>query len=186
MKKKRNLMGRQAKQQEVAALFRPGAIVIESLDDAVETLTEMEEAKAAIQPVLDFIEEARKSATEFVRTTDKKVIQLDGAYYRRQSRTSSYMVATDAQIPENSPKGTKSIQAICKGKTISIKRGGKMVSIPLWSYVTRRHVDKAKLDLAVKKGALTDKEVGKAYLETEGAVFIQRYDGIPPEERDES
>lgn len=174
-KAKRKTLGHMARPKEITVSYVPGAIVVDDAESAKNALEMMEQAKADIKPVLDFIEQARKAAQHWAVVSATKVIQLEEpeVYYRKIQRTSRFWVASPADMPSSKPKGAKSLREICEGK--KVKAGKKM--IPLWNFITKRVPDPDKINEAVARGFLTEKEVGKAYLETTGDPFIQRFEG---------
>lgn len=175
--KKNKTLGR-GKPAEITATYIPGAVIIDDMESAVEMLELMEEAEESIAPVVKFISEARKAATEYAKTSDVTVIQLEGRYWRKIQRFSRFFVATWDDMPDPKPKGAKPLREI-----VTNKKGpnGK----PLWNFITRRVPDKGLIDSAVKKGFITEKELGKAYIEAPQAVFIQRFEGEAVEEDDD-
>lgn len=172
MKKKSKRIGGSTA-QTAQLTYIPGAVVVENLDEAKAALTEYDELMAQIRPVAEYADQLRKAATAFAKSTMTDVIQLEDSYWRKQQRYSKVLIQTDDDIPKNAPKGTKSLQALCKGLTIT--RKGK--EIPLWNFITVRVVDHEKLGQAVALGALSEKKAAKAYLETPQQAFIQRYEG---------
>lgn len=177
MKKKRNVLG-SAKPEQVELTYTPGAVVIETLEQAQEALQEYDELMLSVKPVLTYAEEIRKAATGFAKSTLTEVIPVEGGYWRKQQRFSRVLVETNNDIPKNAPKGTKSLRSLCKGLTIT--RKGK--EMPLWNFITVRVVDRDKLAQAVSLGAISEKKAAKAFLETPQAAFIQRYEGEAKDE----
>lgn len=154
-----------------------GAVIVDSEERAVEILEMMEAASEAIKPVTDFVAEARKQVTEFQRTRNVKVVQLEGHYWRLIQRMSRFWVATKADMPSPRPKGAMSLREICLDKTANGK--------PLWNFITRRVPDANLIELAVKNGFVTEKEISKAYLEKPSAAYIQRFNGEAIGDEDE-
>lgn len=143
-----------------------------------EALEYVAEAQKLIKKVSGFVEIARGQATTYMHSHNMSVIQMDDNYWRKIVRKSRFWVATDADMPENAPKGAKSLKALCKGKTTK-------KNVMLWNFITKRVVDPNRLDEAVAKGYLTEKEIAKAYLEVDQKPFIQRFDGIAVDGEDE-
>lgn len=142
----------------------------ESLREALEYVRNAQEL---LKDVSDFITVAKNQSTTYMNSHAMPVVQMDGHYWRRIQRMSRFFVATDADMPDPAPRGAKSMKALCQGKTV--KSGQR--KIPLWQFITRRVIDPGKIDEAVNKGYITQKEVDKAYLESPQRPFIQPFDG---------
>jgi hypothetical protein len=170
------------KSNKKIAVVRPKKIEITILDGVNihdeeslrEALEFMEEAQAAIKPILDSITVTRNQATTYMHSHAVPVVQLKGRYWRKIQRKSRFWVATDSEMPSPKPRGAESLKSLCQGRVIK-KKGKKDVS--LWNFITRRVIDPAKIQEAVALGYLTEKEIGKAYLEADQAPFIQRFAG---------
>jgi hypothetical protein len=147
-----------------------GGFQVDSMGDAIAALTMMEEAANAIAPITDFISRTRAMATGYAKSHAVPVIQLEGRYWRKIQRKTRFFVGTPDQMPKPKPKGAVSLKEICAGKKTS---DGK----PLWNFITKRVPDKDKIDRAVALGYLTEKQLGKAYLESDQAPFLQRFEG---------
>lgn len=140
-------------------------------DTLREALEYVRNAQELLKDVNDFITVAKNQSTTYMNSHNVKVVQMDGVYWRKIQRFSRLFVATDDDMPDPAPKGAKSMKSLCQGKTAGKKK------IPLWNFITKRVVDPAKIDEAVNKGYITQKEVDKAYLESPQRPFIQPFDG---------
>lgn len=133
------------------------AIIINSMDDAVAALEEMEDISAQIALAEARTVALKKEVTEWAVTKKVDVIQLDDHYYRQIQRF-------------NRGWNTDKLKEIVKGKK---DKKGK----PLWNYITRRVPDPEKIDLAVKHKLITQKEIDKAFEEKAQKPFLQQYRG---------
>lgn len=150
----------------------------DSLREVLEVLTQAQESIAVVNK---FVEIARNQATGYMHSHAMPVVQLEGSYWRKIQRKARFWVNTDAEMPDPAPKGAKSLKALCQGKTA--KSGKKIV--PLWNFITKRVVDPKKIDEAVAKGFITEKEINRAYLEADQKPFIQRFQGEAIDAEDE-
>lgn len=173
-KKKRNVLSYpKAEGLGISVEIVPGALIIDSVDRAAEMLLMAEKAKEAIAPVLDFIERARKDATDYAVTHAATVIPNEGFYHRRIQRFSRFF-------------DEKALRKVCEGKVAKVKVGGKTKEVPLWNFITKRVPDADKIDAAVNRGFLTDKQVAKAYVQKPQSPFLQRFAGEPKDDEDEN
>jgi hypothetical protein len=154
---------------EIRTPIYTGAVIVDAKDRAEEVLDMMEDAIAAIKPVQDFIAEARKQTTAYATTNDVRVIQLEGRYWRLIQRFSKRWIARPGDMPKPKPKGAKSLREIVEGK----KAGDKS----LWNFITVRVPEPTLIDLAVKKGYISENEIGKAHIEAPQTPFLQRFEG---------
>lgn len=150
------------------------AIVVNSLDEAIAALEEMDEINERIKEDMNRAVELKKAATAWAVKKKVDVIQLDGKYYRQINRASRFWAAEEADVPEG-VKGAKSLRSICSGLTATVK--GK--EIPLWNYITKRVPDPEKIDKAVALGFVKAAVIDKAFIEKPQAPFLQSYSGEP-------
>lgn len=156
----------------MAALSK--TIVISNLDEAILALEEVDEINERIKEDMARAVDLKKAATAWAVKKKVDVIQLDGKYYRQINRASRFWIGEDADMPEPTPKGAKSLKSICAGLTATIA-GGKQ--IPLWNYITKRVPDPEKINRAVEKGFVKESVISKAYIEKPQAPFLQSFNG---------
>jgi len=159
MAKKKERVGKSL-ESVIAFTVPTEAIIIEDMDDAIAALEQMEAIEAAISEAQKRSVELKKEVTAWSNTKKVTVIQLDDHYYRNISRS------TRVWNPIKLKKLTEEI---------TVKIGGKKKS--LWLYITKRVPDAEKIDLAVKKGYISQKKVEKAYETKPQAPFLQKYLG---------
>jgi hypothetical protein len=173
-KKSKQVVGALPKMQTVELTYPHGHTVVENMDHAVEALQVYEDTMAVLKPVLESLEMLKLSATTYAARNDTPdVIQLETSYWRKIQRFGRKWIGTPEDMPDPKPKGAKSLQELCKGKVI--QRGKK--TTPLWVFITTRVVDPDKINAAVELGAISEKEVQKAFVEYPQKPFIQRFEG---------
>lgn len=113
-------------------------------------------------------EEALKRAiSHFMSSND--IVRSNG--YTLVRAHDKVWITTDAEMPEKANKEMKSLQALIGDKVV--KRKGKK-PMRLFNFVTKRVVDRDKLDLAVKRGYVTLDEIAPALYQTPKAAYIRR------------
>jgi len=142
---------------EISFIVPSDAIIIESMDDAVAALEEMEEISGLIAKAQARTVELKKNVTDWAVDKRVIVIQLDGVYYRQINRSNS---GWDSEKAKEIVKGLKDK----KGK-------------PLWNFITRRVLDPEKIDLAVKQKLIPEKKIMKAFKSTPQKPFLQKFTG---------
>lgn len=156
---------------EVAEITYLTSVSVHDEETLREVLTAVREAQEQVALVNKFIEIGRNHATTYMHSHATPVVQCEGHYWRLIQRMTRFFVGTDDDMPENAPKGAKSLKALCQGKKVGKK------DTPLWNFITKREVDPKKLDEAVNKGYLKQKDVDKAYLESPQKPFVQPFTG---------
>jgi hypothetical protein len=151
----------------------------DSLREALQLLTDL---KPKLQEIEKFQSIVKSHATTYMHSHALPVVQVDGSYWRKIVRTTRFWVAEDKDVPDSAPRSAKSLKSLCQGKVAKV---GKK-SIPLWQYITKRVIDPEKIDMAVQHGFLTEKEIGKAYLERDGNPFIQEFTGVALDAEDDA
>lgn len=151
-----------------------GTFTVKTKAEAEEALTELDRIQTEIGPKMIEAAELKKAATAFAEKKNVDVVQLDGAYYRLITRNTRMWIATDDDMPQGVKGGAKSLQSIVKG----IKIGKK----PLWQLITKRVPDPELIDEAVRQGWISEKKIGKAFIEKPQNPFLQRYEGVAADE----
>lgn len=153
-------------------------IKVTNMDEAVAALEEMESIGDEIKEQMARQVDLKKAATAWAVSKKIDVIQLDGKYYRQINRASRFWVAEEADMPDPTPRGAKSLRAICAGLTATVK--GK--DIPLWNYITKRVPDPEKIDKAVALGFVKESVISKAFIEKPQNPFLQAFTGEAKDE----
>jgi hypothetical protein len=146
---------------------------IRTLDDAVALMEEFEAIRVEIEPKMDRQVEIKKAVTEYAVEKKLDVIQVDDAYFRKVQRENTFWVATDDELPTPKPRGAMSLKSIVEN--IDVVINGRTRS--LWNFITKRVPDPERIDEAVRRGYITEKEISKAYLAKQQAPFLQRFNG---------
>lgn len=171
--KKSNAKKGAERRENVIIPITPGVVAVRSMEEAISYLEEMEAITEAIAPLLRHQVDIKKVVTQYGVRKKVAVFQCDGLYFRQVNRANRFWASTDDDLPNPRPKGARSLKAIMSGKTVKVKG----VKKSLWNLVTRRVVDQEKLNDAVSKGWITEKEIEKAYIEKSQAPFYQRFQG---------
>lgn len=148
---------------------KSGQYVVKTKADAIEALEKLEEINKKMEPLVIEATELKKAATAYANDKKLDVIQLAGRYWRLVTRYTRMWVGMPDDMPDNISDRAISLYEICKGK----KAEGK----PLWQLVTKRVPDPDKINEAVGKGWIKEKEVQKAFIEKPQQPFLQRYEG---------
>ena len=133
------------------------AIQITDMDAAIDALREMEEISEQIAVAQARTVDLKKEVTEWAVDKKVDVIQLDDHYYRQIQRT-------------NSGWNVDKLKKIVKG--LKTKEGK-----PLWNFITRRVPDPEAINVAVKRGLISESKINKAFEQTPQKPFLQKFLG---------
>lgn len=153
---------------------KSGQYIVKTKADAIEALERVEEIDKKLKPLMIEQTELKKAATAYADEKNLDVVQLAGRYWRLITRYTRMWVGTADEMPGDVSDAV-SLYEICKGKKVDGK--------PLWQLVTKRVPDPEKINEAVGKGWVKEKEIHKAFIEKPQTPFLQRYEGEAANEK---
>jgi hypothetical protein len=161
-----------------------GTFEIRDEDEAVRALvmmtriadeiTEIEKEHGIDEMRQDAIE-LKKAATDFCISQGFERLDLpDGRWATLvESTQERTFVSTRDEMDENTPSYVVPLDEIVGDRTVSIKRGGKIRKLKLWNLLTRRVVDREKIEMAVGRNWLTVDEIAPSYYEKHRRPYLR-------------
>ena len=144
------------------------------MQNIAEEISEIEQEHGIPEMKADAIA-LKKSVTDFAITQGFERIDLpDGQWATLvESTHERRFVGERDEIDGDTPAYVVPLSEIVGDKTVSIKTKGKIKKTKLWNLLTRRTVDRDKVERAVSRGWVTVEEIAPSYYEKQRKPYLR-------------
>lgn len=155
----------------MALKFKDGKFEITNAKDLSKALTKLREFQEdeEIQEAIAEAEALRRAAAHFMRANH---IRSNNGYSLVQPHDKVWIV-TDNELPSGDGLNhLRSLQDLLGDKRTPKRKGKKTRKV--FNFVTKRVIDREKLDLAVQRGYITLEEIALALWERPNTPYVRR------------